>query len=329
MGALKRLTVEQMAFFETEGYLVVNDMFLPEDLQPVRREMAEMIDVKVRQLIEEGTLAVEDSFPNEGFDTRLARIAERNREASKAIIGSLEGNLGGGYTGKALFETITHRKLIEIIEDFVGSEIVGSSVYRVRPKLPKNNRGIVPWHQDSGYFMPHCDKELIITCWLPLVNATQENGCLTFQPRAHKGEISKHYRGGNAGFLEIKEEDLPIGGEPVVVPVPMGGAVFFTNRTPHCSTPNDTEMIRWSLDLRYQSADVPNNIGLQPEDFSLDRPQVQIACYPPEADFVIKSVKNPDKVIRTFEQFRDLRAIYESRFNLEGLGSVRDWPNHT
>jgi len=34
---------------------------------------------------------------------------------------------------------------------------------------------------------------------------------------------------------------------------------------------------------------------------------VPAACYPPEADFLVRSEKRPGEVIRTPEQFRDLR----------------------
>ena len=57
-----------------------------------------------------------------------------------------------------------------------------------RPKLPKLGRGDVPWHQDSGYVAAHCDKQLIITCWIPLVDATPENGCVQILPRTHRGD---------------------------------------------------------------------------------------------------------------------------------------------
>ncbi len=40
------------------------------------------------------------------------------------------------------------------------------------------------------------------------------------------------------------------------------GVVFMTNITPHCSTPNRSGHVR--ADLRYQSADVPNNAAAMP-----------------------------------------------------------------
>ena len=67
---------------------------------------------------------------------------------------------------------------MNIAEQLVGEEIIASSVYRLRPKIPNYGYGEVPWHQDSGYFEPYCDKDLVVTVWLPLVDADVENGCM-------------------------------------------------------------------------------------------------------------------------------------------------------
>jgi ectoine hydroxylase-related dioxygenase (phytanoyl-CoA dioxygenase family) len=172
-------------------------------------------------------------------------------------------------------------------------------------------RGVVPWHQDSGYFEPHCDDNLIVTVWIPLVDATPENGCLQVMPRAHREGVFRHWANGPGGFLIIDDEDLPPAQRPVTVPVPLGGALFMSNCTPHCSTPNNTDVVRWSLDLRYQSADVPNNVGEMPQDFHRERPTYEIACYPPEADFVVQSEKAPERVVDSPEAFDALRQRYE------------------
>ena len=48
-------------------------------------------------------------------------------------------------------------------------------------------------------------------------------------------------------------EDLP-NVEPVCVPMRKGSILLLTNRTPHATFENTTDRVRWSMDLRYQSA---------------------------------------------------------------------------
>lgn len=308
------LTQEQVTFFEREGYLIVPRIFDPQDLEPLRREMESIIDHEARRLHDEGKLTrLHEDAP---FETRLALIYEDAPENGLAIIQALEGRAGGGHKGIEMFRVITHPKLLAVVESLVGPEIIGSSVYRIRPKLPGINRGVVPWHQDSGYFAEVCDKHLILTVWIPLVNATIENGCMQILPRAHRQGVVTHHTGGNAGFLVIDDNDLP--GNPrqaVVAECPLGGAVLMTNLTPHCSTENNSDHIRWSIDLRYQGADAPNNAGLWPAEeianHDSELVQYQMACYPPEADFVVQSRLRPEQVA-DFDTFARRRAMFDN-----------------
>lgn len=308
------LTQEQVTFFNREGYLIVPRIFDPQDLEPLRREMEGIIDHEARRLRSTGKLTrLHEDAP---FETRLALIYEDAPENGLEIIQALEGRAGGGHRGIEMFRIITHPKLLAVVESLTGPEIIGSSVYRIRPKLPRINRGVVPWHQDSGYFAELCDSHLILTVWIPLVNATVENGCMQILPRAHRQGVVTHHTGGNAGFLVIDDNDLP--GDPqkaVVAECPLGGAVLMTNLTPHCSTENNSDHIRWSIDLRYQGADAPNNVGLWPtEEMTGDESelvQYQMACYPPEADFVVQSKLHPEQVA-DFETFSRRRAMFDN-----------------
>jgi hypothetical protein len=277
----------------------------------LRREFEERIDGRIAALLAEGKL--QTTYANEPFERRLTRIYRDAKANGEAVIAELEGRGGGGHHGIEMFRAITHPRLLAVIESLVGTEIIGSSVYRIRPKIPGIGRGIVPWHQDSGYFMQQCDNQTIITCWIPLVNATAENGCMRILPRAHRQGLATHHTGGNAGFLVIKDDDLPRSqANAVVAEVPLGGAVFMTNMTPHCSTPNHSDVIRWSIDLRYQGAEAPNNVGLWPSDDADEDEleQFQMACYPPEADFVVQSRLHPEKVT-DYDGFARRRAAFD------------------
>lgn len=242
---------------------------------------------------------------------RLAEIRNVDKAACDTIVRHIMGKGGGGYSGPEMLQMLRHPALLDCIEDIVGPDIVGSSVYRIRPKLPTWDRGEVPWHQDSGYLLAHCDRHLIVTCWIPLVDATLENGCLHVLPKSHRKGVYRHYTGGHAGYLEITNDDLPA---EAALPIPMkaGGVLFLTNLTPHASFENRTNQVRWSVDLRYQGTDVPNNIDEEPSAYVPEREPVTMACYPPEADFVIRDPAQPEREVRTAEEFYQLRTLYEN-----------------
>jgi hypothetical protein len=315
-----RLTAAQRAQFATEGYVVVPDLLPAAALDALEREIASLVDTTAQRLVDQGTIT--DRREGEGFTTRLTRLLADRPELRGEYLRAIEGKGGGQHAGPALFAVLTHPALLDAMEDLVGPEIVGSSVYRIRPKVPGLDRGVVPWHQDSGYFAAHCDDRLIVTCWIPLVDATPENGCLQVLPRTHRQGVVRHCTGGPAGYLVIQDEDLPgLAGDTVTVPVPRGGALLMTNLTPHCSTINTTDTIRWSIDLRYQARDVPSNIEIDGDAVHPDNPEIVRACYPPEGDFLVRSAENPERVF-TYPQFVERRTRFE---NAALPGPNRGW----
>jgi hypothetical protein len=296
-----KLNAEQIAEFHREGYRVVEELFTDADLQPVIDEITEEIDRRARALVASGDLS--RPYEEERFETRLTRITAETEKLYWSIA-------SGQLSGPGIFGLLTNPRLVDLAESLVGPEIIASSVYRLRPKVPGFAHGVVPWHQDSGYFEPYCDRSLVLTVWIPLVDATPERGCLQVIPRVHQGGIFRHFRRPERKYLVIEPEDLPPG-EVVTVPVRKGGALLVTNRTPHCSIDNVSDVIRWAMDLRYQSAELPTNYRTEDgQPFRLPQAEEPAACYPPEADFLVRSRKRPRDVVTDWRRFDEIRRTH-------------------
>jgi len=294
------LTAEQTGQFRDRGYLMVPDVFTDADLRQVIDEVSRTVDRIAREQHAAGKLS--RLFEEYDFEHRLAMIS---REAPEAPAAMWNANL----TLPTFFGLMRTPRLLDIAESLCGPELIASSVYRLRPKVPSHRQSPVPWHQDSGYFEPTCDKSLVLTVWVPLVNATRDNGCLWVISEGHKpGIVAPHMRSKTGPYLEISDADLPAG-EPVCVPVPRGGALLMTNLLPHASFENNTDMVRWSMDLRYQSAALPTNADITrlPGEMSDPFPG---ACYPPEKDFLIRSVARPQEIVTSAEEFIRLRRTH-------------------
>jgi ectoine hydroxylase-related dioxygenase (phytanoyl-CoA dioxygenase family) len=108
------------------------------------------------------------------------------------------------------------------------------------------------------------DNSNIITCWLALVDATVENGCMEVLPGVWKRGHLEHLA---EGGTTIRPDLLPDASEvaPRAVPVKAGGVVFMHRWTPHRSTPNYSDGVRWSIDLRYQPTGQPTGRPFHPE----------------------------------------------------------------
>ncbi len=97
----------------------------------------------------------------------------------------------------------------------------------------------------------------MLTVWLAITDATEENGCLCVVPGSHRRGLVTHCPGTTAKRRGMHIPDQLRGNTIVVVPVKQGGALLMDRRTMHASLPNRSKDIRWSFDLRYQPIGQP------------------------------------------------------------------------
>lgn len=265
------LTAEQVAAFREEGVLVAENVLTDADLAPVIAEYEEWIAHRARALAEEGKLT--DLHADAPFARRVALLYAQTPD----IIQDMDIMT---VCGTATFAFLRNRRLLDAVESLIGPEITCNPIQHIRAKPPASSSGEgagyfnVPWHQDSGVTWEEADATDIITCWLPLVDATVENGCMEVMPGAWKGGYLQHQAEGGTTIRPELRPDIP----PRPVPVRKGGVIFMHRLTPHRSTPNYSDQVRWSLDLRYQPTGLPTGRPFHPE-------------------FVARSRRNPESVL--------------------------------
>jgi ectoine hydroxylase-related dioxygenase (phytanoyl-CoA dioxygenase family) len=297
------ISKEQQDFFKENGYLFLEKVLEDNDLQGVIDELNSEIDKRAKELFVSGEIS--SLYENEPFETRLAKISNETPKLAVSI-------WNGILHDPAIFELITNDKLLDVAEVFCGDEVIASSVYRLRPKIPNFGYGEVPWHQDSGYFEPYCDNSLVMTMWIPLVDTSAENGCLYVIPGTHKGNVVEHEMHKTGKYLAVKDELVPKENW-IECAVPKGGVLLLSNKVIHGSFKNKTEGVRWSMDLRYQSATLPTNAEisrLDNESVEDVKAGVPSACYPPDADFLVRSAKRKNEIIDSYEEFKKLRETF-------------------
>jgi hypothetical protein len=251
------LTPDQVLEFREEGVLVAEGMLTDGDLQPLIEECAEWIDRKARALQAEG--AISDACEGEPFDRRAAMLYAQSPRIMESI-DLMEAR------GPAAFAFMRRPALMDVIESLIGAEITCSPIQHLRAKPPAAISGggtgfyNVPWHQDAAVTWEEADESDIVTCWVPLVDATVDNGCMEVMPGAWKlGYLAHQPEGGTS----IRPELLP-DITPRPVPAPKGSVVLMHRWTPHRSTPNRTDRVRWSVDLRYQPTGTPTGRPFHP-----------------------------------------------------------------
>jgi phytanoyl-CoA hydroxylase len=299
-----QLTQQQLEHFDREGYLVVDELFSDSELRPVIEEISADLHDRCRDAVAKRELS--RTYEEYDFEHRLAYVDRENENVSKSMWDMK-------LVLPSFFHIMTNAKLLDVAEQFCGPELIASSVYRLRPKVPNHAWSPVPWHQDSGYMEPYCDFGLMLTVWVPLVDATEDRGCLWVMPRVHKGGLFLHHPDSQGHYLVIPDAEFKEH-QPVCAPVKKGGLLLLTNRTPHASFENKTDIVRWSIDLRYQSAFLPTNASitrLPGEAQPAATNGVPVACNPPEPDLLVRSRRRTEEVLKTPEQFIALRKNHQ------------------
>ena len=220
-------------------------------------ELDETVDRNARKAQAEGELS--ELFEDEPFERRLARIVESVADPSDTSFSdTLFEGLHGKLKTEGMFVVQTHPAVLDIVESLIGPEILAHPQFNIRPKLPNQDTSVVPWHQDLGYLQPDASETFMVNFWIPLVDATMENGCMEVIAGSHKAPLIGHITGLGPGrnFKGIVDEELPEG-EQVQCPVRLGSVLLIQHKTIHRSVPNHSDHIRWSMDIRYSDPRMP------------------------------------------------------------------------
>ena len=266
------LSAEQIEQYNREGYLVLENLLNENDMAPPRAAMMDKTERIARDLLESGL--IENDWADEPFPTRLARLFDGLSDAEFLKFGRSWRERLPGY-----FLLMSNPKIVDAVESLIGPELFSNPVYNVRPKVPKVAAGAVPWHQDKSYW-PDANSNPVITVWIPLVDSTLENGCLHIIPGTHTKRALAHEKEGYTGtsYTEISRETIQKREKNIIaLPMRAGSAVLFNDRLIHSSTPNNSNGVRWSVDLRYQPTD--------------QDPMIQHG-----AGFLVRSRQHPERV---------------------------------
>jgi phytanoyl-CoA hydroxylase len=273
-----------VARFLDEGYAIVEDVFDPADgFRACRAEWSAILD-----RIESGLPAAAGGGT---FDQRLtAACAAAGGDILQAFDISLPQREIRTETplnvGPAMFALITDERLLDIVEELVGPEILSSPVQHVRFKTPNGAArdgdrpsylsAAVPWHQDLGVLLPEADASSILSCWIAVTDADEENGCMQVVPRSHRLPLLEHCP---AGQVAIPDRLVSLA-EARSLPMRAGSVLLFGQNLVHSSLENTSrDRVRISVDLRFQRPDEPTG-----------RPD-----FP---GFVARSRAHPERVLR-------------------------------
>ena len=257
--------------FEREGYVLVDDVFDPvEDLDPVVEEYAARLDEVTADWVARGL--IESTYRELPFAERFAYVLnDIGPEGYRAFDITLSGPITEEtpmHTGPAVFDLIAHPRLLDVVEELIGGEILSNPIQHVRIKPPErllNQKfqgrnsmvSAVEWHQDQGVATVEVDSTEMLTVWFPVFDSTIENGCLCVVPESHKRGLLLHCPSKPGQVFDLRIPEVIRGSNGVPLEMKRGSALFMHRLTMHSSLRNQSNGVRWSFDLRYQPVGQP------------------------------------------------------------------------
>lgn len=215
---LRRLTADQIRFFNSQGYLKGFRIFTDEEVAANR----------------------------EGFDRLLAKVATAGQNSYSI----------NGYHDRSrmIYDLATHPLIVEYVQDLLGPNIVAWGTHYFC-KLPGDGKAVA-WHQDASYWPLTPSKT--VTVWLAIDDADRENGCMRVIPGTHLlGPLPfRDSEAAENNVLWQTIVDAERYGEPVDFVLRAGEISLHSDLLAHGSEPNRSSRRRCGLTIRYASTDV-------------------------------------------------------------------------
>jgi hypothetical protein len=134
---------------------------------------------------------------------------------------------------------------------------------------PPRRGAATPWHQDEAYRVDPNFAYRQISFWMPLDEATLENGCMHYIPGSHLGPVLSHRSFLDDPRIHAIECIGPFDAAAAQhCPLPPGGAVLHDGRTLHYAGPNRTDQARCAYILAFE---VPPKPLVEARDFHWNR----------------------------------------------------------
>jgi len=223
------LTAEQIRFFHEFGYLAIPGLTSDADVAALRTSYD-------RIFREHAGRELGDHFD----------LAGRDDEEGKE---SLPQILHPAKYAPEMNDSELLRNAAHVSRQLLGPDATCEIAHAIFK--PAGFGAETPWHQDAAYWSPDM-RYTAVSIWVPLQEATEENGCMQFVPSSHTLDVIRH-RSINDDprihGLEIHPDEAAHVRDFVSCPLPPGGATFHGPYMLHHTGRNRSQTPRRALIL--------------------------------------------------------------------------------
>ncbi len=161
----RRLTSEQVSAFEENGFLKGVRVLEDDEIETLRSELEPLLDPE-----------------HPGAHLFHERHSNESKEPGRVLFHAL-----GAWRIAPAFHDLLWNPAIVV----PASQLLGGDVRFWHDQLfvkPPSVGGVVAWHQDFSYWT-RTEPMAHLTCWIPLDDVDEENGCPQYVPGSHRWRL--------------------------------------------------------------------------------------------------------------------------------------------
>ena len=237
------LQEDEIAFFQQNGYLVLPSITTAEEVKSLQGIYDQLFATKAGR--------------DQGDHLDLVTTDEDDQMPVLPQI------LNPSKYAPALAETQLRINAEAVARQVLGPTASFSGEHAILK--PPHTHATTPWHQDEAYADPNWE-HYYVNIWIPLQEATLENGCMQFVAGSHRQAVLPHHPIGNDPGIIGLEVDNPdsVAADAVACPLAAGGATLHHGRTLHYTGPNLSDQPRRAYILMFHTPPVKRST---PRDF--------------------------------------------------------------
>ncbi len=153
---------------------------------------------------------------------------------------------------------VRNKRLLDVIEDLIGPNILCWNA-TFFPK-PAGSEGYVGWHQDITYWGLEPAEGHVVTAWLAISDAREDNGCMFYLPGSHKQGMRSHRQVHQTQNMLLGEQEVHLSDreQKQSIPVQLEPGQFSVHHSSllHGSYGNVSDRPRIGLSINFMSSEV-------------------------------------------------------------------------